>query len=156
MNNPAISQPSVSHRFSATFWFGRLPVPSILDSSFQRISGLSRELDVTAYSEGGENLRNQYFAGKIQHGSLRLERGVMALTPLSICFNAQLLSGKVMYLDAVITLFDLGPLPLSNWLITRALPVRWQTGDLDANSNSVLINTMELRYQEMIPLGLKL
>ena len=156
MNSAPIYQPSVSHRFSVTFWFGRFPIPNMLDCSFQRISGLSRERDVSAYSEGGENLRNHYFAGKIQHGPLRLERGVMVLTPLSILFNAQLLSGKIMYLDAMITLFDLGPLPLSNWLITKALPVRWQTGDLDANTNSVLINTMELRYQEMIPLGLKL
>jgi phage tail-like protein len=156
MDNPAIYQPSLSHRFAATFWFGRMSVPNIVDSSFQRISGLTRELNVTSFSEGGENLRNQYFAEKIQHGSLRLERGVMALTPLSIMFNAQLLSGKVMYLDAVITLFDIDDLPLSNWLITKALPVRWQSGDLDANSNRVLINTMELRYQEMIPLGIKL
>jgi len=156
MNNPAIYQPATSHRFSATFFFGRLPVPNILDSAFQSISGLSRELDVSVHSEGGENIRNQYFAGKLRHGSLRLERGVIALTPLSVMFNAQLTSGKLMYLHAVITLFDLGPIPICNWLILKALPVAWNTGALDANSNSVLINTLELRYQEMIPLGAKL
>ncbi|CAE6749216.1 hypothetical protein R69927_02084 [Paraburkholderia domus] len=156
MGNPAFFQPSVSHRFAATFWFNRMPVPSVLDASFQNIAGLSRELNVSAHSEGGENLRNHYFAGKIQHGSLRLERGVMALTPLSIMFNAQLLTGKVMYLDAVITVFDVDALPLTNWLITKALPVRWHTSDLDATSSRVLINTLELRYQEMIPMGVKL
>lgn len=156
MSDPAFYEPSVSHRFSVTFWFGRLPVPSIVDASFQRISGLSRELGVTAYSEGGENLRNRYFANKIQHGSLILERGVMALTPLSMMFNAQLTNGSVTYVNGVISVFDHNAVPMSNWLINSALPVRWQTSDLDANSSSVLINTMELRYQEMIPLGVKL
>ncbi|APR38209.1 phage tail protein [Paraburkholderia sp. SOS3] len=149
-------QPSVSHRFSVTFWIESVPVPDIIDASFQRITGLGRELGVTAYSEGGENLRNRFFADKIQHGSLVMERGVMLLTPLSVLFNRQLLGGKVMYLNAVISLFDPWPLPLTNWVITKALPVRWQTGDLDANSNQVLINTLELRYQDMIPLGAKL
>ncbi|ANB72003.1 phage tail protein [Paraburkholderia phytofirmans] len=156
MNSPAFFQPATSHRFSVTFWLDRMPVPSVVDSSFQRIAGLSREWNVSAYSEGGENLRNRYFAEKIQHGSLTLERGVMALTPLSIMVNAQLLTGKVMYLDAVITLFDVDTLPLCNWLITKALPVRWHTSNLDATSSRVLINTLELRYQEMIPMGVKL
>jgi phage tail-like protein len=156
MENTAFFQPSVSHRFLVSFWFGRLPLNSIMDSSFQRISGLDREWDVSAHGEGGENIRNRYLANKIHHGSLKLERGVMALTPLTVIFNAQLLSGKIMYMDAVITLLDRNRLPLTNWLITKALPVRWQTGDLDANSNRVLINTFELRYQEMIPMGAKL
>ena len=80
----------------------------------------------------------------------------MALTPLSMMFNAQLTNGSVTYVNGVISVFDHNAVPMSNWLITNALPVRWQTSDLDANSSSVLINTMELRYQEMIPLGVKL
>lgn len=156
MDDFSLMQPSVSHRFSATFWFDHFPVPSLLDASFQHISGLSREMQVSAYSEGGENLRNRYFTGKVQHGSLVLERGVMLLTPLSIMFNRQLLSGNVTYFNAVISIFDAAALPLTNWLITKAIPVRWQTSDLDANSNNVLINTLELRYQDMIPLGVNL
>lgn len=149
--------PSVSHRFLAAFWFDRIPVPtSVLDIGFQRIHGLSRQVDVTEYSEGGENLRNRYFTDKIRHGSLVLERGVMPITPLSIMFNRQLASGKVTYFNVVISLFDPEFVPLSNWVVMKALPVRWQTGDLDANSNQVLINTLELRYQDMLPIGVRL
>jgi phage tail-like protein len=156
MDSAAFFEPSVSHRFTATFWFSHIPVPSILDVCFQRIHGLSREMGVTEYSEGGENLRNRYFANKIRHGSLVLERGVMPVTPLSLMFNRQLLAGKVTYFNAVISLFDPALVPLTNWVVMKALPVRWQTGDLDANSNRVLINTLELRYQDMIPLGVRL
>lgn len=173
--------PSPSHRFLVNFLFsaeglglqlpasknpltgralgaiGRLPVPSVLDVGFQRVSGLSRSLNVTAYSEGGENLRNRYFADKVQHGSLVLERGVMPVTPLSTLFNAQFMSGHMMYVDAIVTLLDFHTtrIPLCNWLISNALPVRWDSGDLDADSNRVLINKLELRYQEMIPMGVR-
>ena len=168
-------RPSVSHRFAVFFSFslsrsgpafpgkglkrlaggvGTIGIPNVLDSSFQRISGLSRELTVSAYSEGGENRRNRYFSEKVQHAPLILERGVMALTPLSIMFNAQLLGGKPMYLNVIVVAFGHENVPQTNWLISNALPVRWQTGDLDASSNRVLVNTMELRCQEIIPLGI--
>jgi phage tail-like protein len=181
MENMKYFQPSVSHRFLVNFMFslGGLgmhskkskskpvskiagganlaPVPNVLDVSFQRVGGLTREVGVSSYSEGGENLRNFYFTEKVTHGSLILERGVMPLTPLGIMFNAQLLGGHAMYVDVIVTLldFEFNKAPWSNWLIVNALPVSWKTGDLDANSDSVLINTMELRYQEMIPMGIK-
>jgi phage tail-like protein len=147
---------SVSHRFTATFWLDKFPLPSVIDTRFQRIRGLSRELKGTLYSEGGENLRNQFLTEKIEHGSLVLERGVMMRTPFSELFNFQLLSGKTLYLSAIVSLFDHEFLPLTNWLITRAVPVRWQTGDMDAQSNQIFINTFELRYEDMIPIGVKL
>ncbi len=40
-------------------------------------------------------------------------------------------------------------LPVTVWTISNALPVSWRMGDLDAASNTVLINTLELRYQDM-------
>jgi phage tail-like protein len=151
-----VYEPSASHHFSVLFWLDRMPLPDIFDMRFQRVGGLSRELGITTHSEGGENLRNQYFVEKLSHGSLTLERGVMTLTPFTALLSAQFASGKIRYLNAVISLLDPGPLPLTNWLVTKAVPVRWQTGDLDANGNQVLINTFELRYRDMIPLGVKL
>lgn len=145
--------PSVSHRFMTCFMFNGIPSP--LDLSFQRISGLSRELNVTAQSEGGENGRNYYFAEKINHGSLVLERGVMTLTPLTAVFEQVLSGDRIMYADVVILLLNHLSVPVSSWTLSNALPVRWQVGDLDAGSSAILINTLELRYQDMRWLGVK-
>lgn len=148
-----IFTPEVSHRFMTSFIFKGIPSP--LDLSFQRIQGLSREMAVTPVDIGGENYRTTYTADKITHGSLILERGVMALTPLTMMFD-QILSGNTrMYADVVILLLNHRSLPVCSWTLDNALPVRWQTGDLDANSNNVLINTLELRYQDMSWLGSK-
>ncbi|WP_145476351.1 phage tail protein [Yersinia similis] len=145
--------PAVSHRFMASFVFNGIPNP--LDIRFQRISGLSRELQVTQYSEGGENARNTYFAEKIQHGTLRLERGVMTVSPLTMMFDRVLRGENIIYADVVIMLLNENLLPLSTWTLSNALPVSWQTSDFDASSNAILVNTLELRYQDMRWLGVK-
>lgn len=148
-----IFKPSVSHRFITTFIFQGIPSP--FDFGFQRISGLSRELQVTPYSEGGENVRNNYLAKKISHGSLVLERGVMTVTPLTGIFENIMRGGKLIYADVVILLLGEHSLPVASWTLSNALPVRWQMGDFDASSSKVLINTLELRYQDMFWLGMK-
>ncbi|NRN28697.1 phage tail protein [Photorhabdus heterorhabditis] len=151
MNN--LSTPSVSHRFIASFLFNNIPSP--LDIAFQRISGLSRELQTTQHSQGGENARNVWLAEKIQHGSLVLERGVITVTPLTWMFDRILRGEKAVYADVVIMLLNEHSIPVASWTLSNALPVRWSTGDLDANSNTVLINALELRYQDMRWLGVK-
>lgn len=160
MNQRSLMQPSVSHRFMASFFFHstltRIPIPGLLEIGFQRISGLERELQFEQHREGGQNFRNQYFTNYVQHGALLLERGVMPLTGFDILFNRPFVTGKPLYASIVITVFDQGSWPLTNWLAVNATPVRWKTSDLDANSNSVLLNTLELRCQEIIPLGVKL
>lgn len=147
--------PSVSYRFLVNFLFSGV-IPSPLDVSFQRVSGLSRELVVSQQREGGENVRNTWLAEKVNHGSLVLERGVMAATPLTVQFDRILRRESTAFVNVVIMLLNPDFLPLTTWTLSRALPVRWQMGDLDANSDTVLINTLELRYQDMRILGAKL
>ncbi|KTL60627.1 phage tail protein [Photorhabdus laumondii subsp. laumondii] len=130
-------------------------IPSPLDIAFQRISGLSRELQTSQHSQGGENARNTWLAEKIQHGSLVLERGVMTVTPLTLTFDRVLRGEKAVYADVVIILLNEHSVPVASWTLSNALPVHWSTGDFDANSNTVLVNTLELRYQDMRWLGVK-
>jgi len=147
--------PAVSHRFMVNFLFNYIPSP--LDIAFQRVSGLGRELSVTQHREGGENAKNLWLADKVEHGSLVLERGVMRLSPLTLQFDRVLRRESTAWANVVIMLLDHNMLlPVTVWTISNALPVSWRIGDMDASSNSVLINTLELRYQDMRVLGTKL
>lgn len=146
--------PVVAHHFMVNFLFNDILSP--LDIAFQRVSGLSRELTVSQYQQGGENARNLWLAEKVNHGSLVLERGVMNATPLTIQFDRVLRRESTQWANVVIMLLDAASLPVTTWTLGHALPVRWQMGDLDAGSNTVLINTLELRYQDMRMLGVKL
>lgn len=148
-----VFEPSLSHRFLTSFIFQGVPSP--LDFSFHKINGLTRELSVTSYSEGGENIRNNFLANKIQHGSLTLERGVMTVTPLTGVFESIMRGGELIYADVIIILLGEKGLPVASWTLSNALPVSWSTGEFDAMTSKVLINRMELRYQDMFWLGAK-
>lgn len=146
--------PVVAHRFIVNFMFDIFPAP--LDIAFQRVSGLSRELEVSLYREGGENARNIWLAEKVNHGSLLLERGVMNASILTTQFDRVLRRESTQWANVVIMLLNENDLPVTTWTLSHALPVRWQVGDLDASSNTVLINSLELRYQDMRLIGEKL
>ncbi|MFS1899795.1 phage tail protein (plasmid) [Vibrio cyclitrophicus] len=143
--------PSVSHRFVTLFTF--MGIPSPLDIRFQKISGLNRTLNTTTLNQGGENKRNIHLAEKIQHGSLVLERGVMGVTPLTVQFERVLRGDKALYANVVILLLNHHNVPVSSWTVSNALPVSWSMGDLDANSNTAMVNRIELKYQNMRWLG---
>ncbi|MBV8042104.1 phage tail protein [Pluralibacter sp.] len=167
---PSLLEPSLANHFRVTFFFKNLagylsfPISLVVDAAFQNISGLSRELGVDPLSEGGENCRNNYLATKVRHGSLVLERGVMTVTPMAAQFEHMMRNGTPVYCNVFIHLITTNRLRpdlrgeqrvAANWGISNALPVSWKTDTFDASSSKVLINTIELRYQEMFWLGVK-
>lgn len=158
---PSLLEPSLANNFRVTFFFKNLagymtfPFSLFVDAAFQNISGLSRELGVEPLSEGGENCRNSYLATKVSHGSLILERGVMTVTPMAAQFEHMMRGGTPVYCNVFIHLLNDMLVPVANWGISNALPVSWKTDTFDASSSKVLINTIELRYQEMFWLGAK-
>ncbi|UZM16227.1 phage tail protein [Pseudomonas kielensis] len=149
-----LHEPEVSHRFLATFFFKGMPSP--LDIRFHRISGLGKGvLGFSPHTQGGVNANNLYLPERVSHPPLVLERGVMVLTPLSLAFDSVLSGMDTAYVDAVIMLLNHQSLPVCTWTVTDALPVKWQTGDLDAASNAPLINRIELVYRDIQWMGAK-
>jgi phage tail-like protein len=146
-------EPAPTTRFLTTFLFSGIPSP--LDIAFQRINGLNRELDITKQSQGGENVANLYLANKINHGTLLLQRGVVPVTPLTMVFDQVLSGGKIIYADVVILLLNHLSIPVCSWTLSNALPVSWQTCELDANAGTIAVNSLTLRYQNMRWLGIK-
>ncbi|MDI2146124.1 phage tail protein [Pseudomonas sp. ITA] len=153
MSLEKLFEPSVSHRFLTTMFFQNIPSP--LDIRFQRISGLGRELAVNEHRGGGENEMSLYLPDRVKHQPLVLERGVMSVTPLTMSFNGVLANFQPQYVDILIMLLNQNSLPICTWTVTDALPLSWQTGDLDATSNTVLINRLELVYSDMQWMGAK-
>jgi phage tail-like protein len=146
-------EPSVSHRFAATFFLhapvGFIKIPSLIDVNFQSISGLGLQMEGESFHEGGDSVSQIYLPKKVNHGNLVLRRGVMKVTPVSAVFQYALNSFRGVYFDVVIMLFDHRYKPVCYWTATDAQPVKWEPGELDANSNQVLVNTIELAYREL-------
>ena len=73
-----MSDPILGMRFSVLFLAGGV-VPNPLDIRFQRVSGLSAEVETEAVSEGGQNLYTQRVPRGIKYNNLVLERGMVVI-----------------------------------------------------------------------------
>ncbi|TCD01770.1 phage tail protein [Pedobacter psychroterrae] len=135
----------LSHRFGV-FFFESGVIPNMMDIRFQKVSGLHAEMTMDSVTEGGENLYTHRIPKRVSYNNLVLERGIVNLSPLSLSFNATFSLFKFSPSNVLVTLFNDKNIPVSAWMFLKAIPVKWSFGDLDANANTVEIETMELSY----------
>ncbi len=137
--------PPVGFHFLVVFFIAGI-VPNPLDIRFQKVSGISAEIETTDIREGGENVFRHRLPNHVAYNNLVLERGMVIGSPLNVEFNVAMSSMRFTPSNVLVMLLDENSIPLSSWLFQRAYPVKWSTSDLDANANSVVIDTMELAY----------
>ena len=143
-----MSDPIVGMRFAVLFLAGGA-IPNPLDIRFQKVSGLSVEVETESIREGGQNTYTQKLPTGIRQGNLILERGMVVGSPLNIEFNASLSLFKFLTSNVLVTLLSEDQSPLAAWLFMKAWPVKWSTSDLNAAEPALVIDTMELAYQRM-------
>jgi phage tail-like protein len=135
-------------RFAAVFFVGGV-VPNPIDIRFQRISGLSANVEQTTVTEGGQNLYSHRLPRRISYGNLVMERGFVVGSPLNIEFNIAMSTFTFIPSNVLVTLLGEDESILAGWMFIKAYPVRWQTADLSASDDRVLIDTLELSYSSM-------
>ena len=145
---PIVGNPPLGFRFSVLF-FAAGVVPNPIDIMFRKVSGLATTVKTETVEEGGQNFYTQQLPKKIQHENLVLERGMVVGSPLVIEFNASMSLFKFLPSNVLVTLLDNTRIPIASWLFMKAYPVKWSVSDLDATSNEVVIENMELAYQRM-------
>jgi phage tail-like protein len=143
-----LTGPPLGFRFAVFFFVGGV-LPNPLDIRFQRVSGLSATIETTTLNEGGQNLYTHRLPRKVGYGNLVLERGFVVGSPLNIEFNAAMSMFEFAPSNVMVTLFSETAIPLAAWLFLKAYPVKWATADLDASSDRILIDTLELAYTRM-------
>ncbi len=138
-------QPPVGFHFAVVF-FADGTTPNPLDMRFKKVSGLSSEIEVITYKEGGENLYTHRLPNRVSYNNLVLERGMVVGSPLNIEFNAAMSNLRFSPGNALVAVLDDDGLPLAGWLFWKTYPVKWSVSDLAADVNGVVIETMELAY----------
>jgi phage tail-like protein len=135
-------------RFRVDFLTGR-GGQNPLDIRFQKVSGLSGEVEITHLVEGGENLYSHHLPDRIKHESLILERGLVVDSRLSDQFNEAMSLFKFAPSDVLVTLLGEGRDRIAAWLFMKAYPVKWSVSDLDASAPSIVVEKLELAYTRM-------
>lgn len=136
--------PPLGFRFSVFFFAGGV-LPNPFDIRFKRVSGIGASVTLSPIREDGKIL----LPDRVQHENLVLERGLAIGSPLVAEFNAAMSLFEFHPSNVLVSLLDESALPLSSWLFHRAYPVKWVVSGLDADSNAVAVETMELTYQRM-------
>lgn len=117
------------------------------DARFQTVSGLSVEYDYESFKEGGENRFEHKLPVRTKYSDMVLKRGM--LTDSSVikwCLDA-FRDRAFRPADISVILMNEQGSALRTWNIAHAVPKKWQVSDLNANENSVVIETLELTYR---------
>ena len=117
------------------------------DFRFQEVSGLSAEVAVETLQEGGENRFSHRLPGRTKFPNLMLKRGFVASSRLIDWFRNAVESLEIKPVDMAVTLLDEAHEELTTWSFVRAWPLKWSFSNLNAQNNSLMIETVELSYQ---------
>lgn len=122
-----------------------IEMEGLVSGGFLRVKGLSREVRVESYREGGVNEYEHKLASNVTFPNLVLERG-LALDDLWKWAQAAA-DGTVQRRNLWIRLQDEANGKAWAWEVAQAIPVKWSGSDLDAMSPQVVMETLELAHQ---------
>lgn len=112
---------------------------------FQKVSGLSREIGVVEYDEGGYSHTHK-LAGKEQGGEVTLEKGMFANTDLEEIYKRSLNSPDYRTTVIIEQLDKFGKVARS-WTLAEAWVSKWEGSELDATSEDVAIESITIQFE---------
>ena|SRR5690349_23669593 len=117
------------------------------DSRFQSVSGLSVEYEYETFKEGGENRFEHKLPVRTKYADLVLKRGMLTNSPLADWMLKAFRDREFAPADLNVILFNEKGEPLRTWKIAKAVPKKWSVSDLDSQTSSIVVETMECTYQ---------
>ena len=102
---------------------------------FTQVTGLSAQVDVMEYPEGGINTFVHRLPTRIKQGNITLKRGVTKEKALIEWFQKTVV--KVQPADLSINVLDETGNTVQAWSFRNAYPVKWTGSDLNASGNEM-------------------
>ncbi len=142
----AYTYPPVSFFFDVVFLGENLNNQEV-ESRFQSVTGLSVDMQTEPLKEGGENRFEHTLPVRTKYNPLVLKRGLVKDSKmLEWCMDA-ILNFDIRPMNLLVRLLNLNnPQPLVIWEVIHAWPKKWSISDLNAEQNSLAIESLELNY----------
>ena len=125
----------------------KVPALNVQVGFFTQVQGLSAQLDVLEYQEGGRNDMVHKLPGRIKQGNITLKRGLTTEGALLTWFQATVVDAQPT--DLSITLYDTEGNPKRSWNFAQAYPVKWTASDFNAGGTEVMTESLEIAHQGM-------
>lgn len=111
---------------------------------FQKVSGIGREIQTEIFQEGGLNTKVHVFPKSCtEQRVLHLEKGVYSGMEPPFYLVGEKIPGVLL-----LAVTDNGGNPLKGYLFTGLLLKKWEVGELNAENNSLLIESFEICYED--------
>jgi phage tail-like protein len=116
-----------------------------LTAAFSEVSGLESEVEVVEYREGGEPALRK-LPGRRRYGNIVLKRGVTQDAQLWN-WHKEVLDGNVQRRNGSVILLDDQGNDRVRWNFHDSWPCKYVGPTLNAHSNEVAIETLELAHE---------
>jgi phage tail-like protein len=123
-------------------------IGSEIVANFQECSGLTLEIEVQEYVEGGNNEFIHKLPGRMKYTNITLKRGISDNAQFA-SWRPKVEGGKITVQpkNISIILFNHSGETVKTWEVAEAYPVKWTGPDMRASSMDIAIETLELAHQ---------
>lgn len=126
----------------------RVSIPGVPSQiGFQKVSGLSEEVNVVEYDESAYAYTHK-LPGKAKFGEVTLERGMFSDN--SMLEQLKVIQNPEFRTTIIIQLMDRFGNVQRTWKLAEAWISKWEGSDLDATSDDVAIETITVQYEYML------
>jgi len=142
--------PTVNFCFRVNFY---LDTKTRTDIGFQSVSGLDATIETETIIEGGVNHFTHVVPTRRKYGPLVLKRGLLSQDQSALieyikgCFDHETIDPLP---TVLIELLDEKNQSLLHWTASNVWPLSWKIGELNASQGEILIETLELNYNQLI------
>ena len=122
----------------------------IVIAVFKECSGLSGEIEVETYQEGGLNEYEHKLPGRAKYGNVTLKSGVASSVEMWSWFH-RAATGDIERREISIVMYQQNRFgqfkgEAMRWTLSGAYPVRWEGPSFSAEDNSVAVQSIELAH----------
>jgi len=116
------------------------------DMRFQSVSGLNVEYDAETFKEGGENRFEHKLPVRTKYPDLSLKRGMLTDSGVINWVLDAFQNRDIKTAHIIVTLLNEQHEPLRTWNVYNAWPKKWSVSDLNAQENSIVVETLDFSY----------
>jgi phage tail-like protein len=117
------------------------------DLRFQEVSGLSVDITMETFKEGGNNRFEYELPVRTKYSDITLKRGMFEVPSgiMAWCINA-IQNFQFQPTNLLISLLNDAHIPVQSWYVVNAIPKRVEFAALNAEQSQVAIETLVLSY----------
>lgn len=123
--------------------------PILPDISFSEVSGLGAEVETDEISEGGNNSFRYKLPKRTKYKNLVLKRALSTIPSiLTTWINISLQNFEFHPCTVVVAILNEHSIPIKIWNFSNVYPIKVEYSSLNANKAELVIETLELAYNE--------